>query len=254
MRMVNAAAGLLARSGTPLHVRGSNAPCPGGFRTSEQLVRAHFEKHCNPDHINFFTLLEAVTQLGGRPGWILETGSSAWGTDSSRLFDSYVSTFGGGFWSVDLRLQPMLKLRSGLSQSTTLYCDDSVRFLQRWLRQHGSGALDLVYLDSLDLDISDPVPSAVHGLREFFAIRPALKDGGLLLVDDTPASVELLPEPVQAAARDFEARYGIVPGKGMFIELYLAGRADVVKLRHHYQTLYRFSSHSSGAGPSRSAC
>ncbi len=43
----------------------------------------------------------AIELLGDRPARILETGSSAWGTNSSLLFDSYVHRFGGEFYTID---------------------------------------------------------------------------------------------------------------------------------------------------------
>jgi hypothetical protein len=132
------------------------------------------------------------------------------------------------------RLRPLLGPRSSAT------CDDSVRFLARWVREHPGTVADLVYLDSFDVDFGDPVPAALHGLRELWAIRPALGSGSLLLVDDTPATLEDVPPLERPGATAFYKRQGLVPGKGMLLDLCLAAAPGVTKLRHGYQALYRF--------------
>jgi hypothetical protein len=240
MRVLDLAAAAMARAGIALEIKGRRAAGAARVASPDDLVREHFATRSDLSHANFKSLQEAISALGGRPSWIVETGSSAWGTDSSRLFDSYVATFGGRFWSVDLRLEPMLKLRKHMSKSSSMSCDDSVRFLKRWVDKYSSHRVDLVYLDSWDLDISDPMPAAIHGLKEFLAIAPALRDGSLLLVDDTPATVDWFPAPLRESAAEFQATHGLVPGKGMLIDLCLKGRPGVAKIGHRYQVLYRF--------------
>jgi hypothetical protein len=240
MRLVDLAAAMMAGGGIPLKVEGRRQAGGLPVPSPEALIREHFATHSELSHVNFASFKQAISALNGRPCWIVETGSSAWGTDSSRLFDSYVATFGGRFWSVDVRLEPMLKLRKHISKSSSMSCDDSVRFLKRWIDRYSCHRIDLVYLDSWDLDISNPMPAAIHGLKEFLAVAPALRDGSLLLVDDTPASADWFPEALRASAEKYQATHGLVPGKGMLIDLCLRGRADVTKISHRYQVLYRF--------------
>jgi len=59
---------------------------------------------------------------------------------------------------------------------------DSVRTLLciNTILQHA----DLVYLDSYDLDPSNPMPSAIHHLMELTAIFRMLKTGCMVVVDD----------------------------------------------------------------------
>ena len=102
--------------------------------------------------------------------------------------------------------------------------------------------VDLVYLDSYDLDPAAPTPAALHGLAELDAIRPALRDGALLLVDDTPSSVDFFPEPQRTQAALFAERTGLIPGKGMLIGVLLGNDSSVTKLHHEYQALYCFDS------------
>lgn len=190
--------------------------------------------------MNFTSLRDTVRLLQERPSRIVETGASAWGTDSSRLFDDYVTAFGGELWTVDIRLAPLRRLSRLLGPSSSVTCDDSVRFLEGWVRRHPGSKADLVYLDSYDVDFAAPVPAGLHGLRELWAIRPALREGSLLLVDDTPATLDELPPSERESAAEFHTRYGLLPGKGMFVDLCLRDAPGVTKIHHRYQALYRF--------------
>src|SRR5690242_15729928 len=71
--------------------------------TLDDLIDDHFAKCSTPDHPNRGSLARALGLLAGRPANILETGSSAWGTNSSRLFDRYVRRYGGRFLTIDIR-------------------------------------------------------------------------------------------------------------------------------------------------------
>jgi hypothetical protein len=86
-----------------------------------------------------------------------------------------------------------MKLRSTVSVRTQLFCDDSVRFLQWWVHSNPGRKADLVYLDSQDLNPRSPYAAAVLAIREYFAIRPAVGKGSLLLVDDTPIDPDRCP-------------------------------------------------------------
>ena len=240
VKAVQRSAAVLAWNGTPVRVRGRNTAVRPAFASVEELVGEHFAMRSTPDHMNRGSLLETIRLLEERSATILETGSSAWGTNSSRLFDDYVARFGGELVTVDIRIQPLLHLRRDLSPRSQIVCDDSVRFLRRWVRDNPSRRVDLVYLDSYDLDPGAPTPAAVHGLLELDAIRPALRDGSLLLVDDTPSSVDFFSEPERAQAARFAESTGLVPGKGMLIDVYLGNDPSVTKIHHGYQALYRF--------------
>jgi hypothetical protein len=233
-------ADLLARNGRPVSVRGRDDALRTPVASADQLVDEHFASRSLGGHVNQESMRAAIRLLEERPCTILETGSSAWGADSSRLFDAYVARFGGAFATVDIRIQPLLRLRRDLSPMSEMVCDDSVRFLRRWMRENPARQVDLVYLDSYDLDAAAPTPAAVHGLLELDAIRPALRDGSLLLVDDTPTSVDFFPEPQRAEAALFAERTGLIPGKGMLIDLWLGNDPSVTKIHHEYQALYRF--------------
>jgi predicted O-methyltransferase YrrM len=68
-----------------------------------------------------------------------------------------------------------LKARAGDKlEGVTFIVGDSLRGLTEIVQRHGT--LDFVFLDSS--------PSAMHGLREFHVIEPALRPGAVLLVDN----------------------------------------------------------------------
>jgi hypothetical protein len=240
-RLAFSVARCAARTGRPLRAAGRNASSRPVFGSPADLVDQHFRTRSDLAHVNASSMGEALGLLDGRPATILETGASTGrGTESSLLFDDYVTAFGGTFATVDIRLGPLRRLRPLLGPRSSVTCDDSVRFLERWVREHPGATVDLAYLDSFDVDFADPLPAALHGLRELWAIRPALGGGSLLLVDDTPATLDDVPPPGRPGAAAFHARHGLVPGKGMLVDVCLASAPGVEKLRHGYQALYRF--------------
>ncbi len=209
------------------------------YTDPQLLCHDHFRLRSSVTHVNYESMCYAVEALGGQPQTILETGMSAWGTDSTRLFDSYVRSFGGRLWSVDIEPEHVRRLLSRVGPHTTLVCDDSAAFLARWVGEHPGERAGLVYLDSWDVDFAAPLPAAEHCLRELAAVTPALQDGSLLLIDDSPGSLEGVPEAARADAEALFAEYGAWPGKGMLVQLSLAERG-MVPVMHGYQLLYRF--------------
>jgi len=67
------------------------------FESVDNLVTNHFDVWLNPSHLNVENLRIALNLLGGESAIIVETGTSAYGTDSSRLFNCYVENYGGLF-------------------------------------------------------------------------------------------------------------------------------------------------------------
>jgi len=233
---------LRARAGWPLRIKGR--ACRGNSQdvTSEALERL-IERHWSTykGHINATSMADTLRLLGSRPATIVETGSSAWGPNSTVLWSNYVRLRGGSVWSVDIRVTPARNLVNFVSSQTTLVCDDSVAFLRWWASCHAKKSLDLVYLDSWDVAFSNPMPAAIHCLNEFFAIESHLKDGALLLVDDTPGSADWIPTEFREIALAFHAAHGVFPGKGMLVDLLLQKRPGVQKIHHRYQSLYQFA-------------
>lgn len=200
----------------------------------DSLVSRHFLMYSDPNHVNRAGLALALRQCGGRPALIVETGSSAWGTNSSLLFDSYVREFGGAFLTVDIREEASAALRPKLSKNSQSLVGDSVGFLELLKLPDDFDCISLVYLDSYDTDLSNPGPSMQHGLSEFNAVHRLLGKGSILVVDDTPIEFSLYGEAAQKYIRDD----GFVPGKGaLILRSPLIAQYEV--LYHHYNLVLR---------------
>lgn len=210
------------------------------FDSPTDLVRAHFEWWSETGHVNKAGFECALAEMRGRPQTIIETGSSAWGVDSTRLWDAYVRAFGGEFWSVDVSIEPRRKLERHMSSTSSLVVGDSVKFLNEFVRSHRGMRVTLCYLDSWDLDWSDPEPSEIHGFREWSAVKPLMGSGSLLIVDDTPGSIDWVPTQHRKEAQDYLNAVGHLPGKGALIERELCGDNQVKKLWHGYNVVYKF--------------
>lgn len=216
-----------------------------GFCTREKynsldvLLENHFNNYSDPSHPCRNTLSKSLEMLGGRPAKIIETGSAAWGVNSSILFDSYVNSFGGSFFTVDIRINPMTNLLRICTDRSKFYCDDSINFLKKFPKS----GVSLIYLDSWDVSWSDPLPSALHGFSEFIEILPFLTPGSLLLIDDTPkdsAVMERVHSDHVNSFIAFQKAYGFAPGKGALVLNYLKQFSIGEILSHDYQLLVKF--------------
>jgi hypothetical protein len=192
------------------------------FTDIESLITSHYRLWSSPSHDTRTGIEIALRELK-YPSTILETGTSAWGCDSSRLFDSYVRTFGGRFISVDVRSEPSLWLKHQHSINTSFFVMDSVEFIHDELPKLGIRNIDLCYLDSWDLDFLKPELSAQHHLNEFQACLPYLRSGSIVVVDDQPSSLSQIPVEYHTKARQFLESHGFLPGKASFILREIAG-------------------------------
>ena len=209
------------------------------FTSLESLIDDHFNNYSNPNHPCRDSLTRALKMLGNQPAQIMETGSSAWGANSSMLFDSYVNSFGGSFLSVDIRINPMINLLRVCTERSKFYCNDSISFLKR-LPNPG---VSLVYLDSWDVDWTNPLPSSLHGFSEFMEILYFFTPGSLLLIDDTPIDSVIMEKVHPNHLKSFitfKEKYGFAPGKGALVLNYLKqfGRGEIIS--HDYQLLVKF--------------
>lgn len=117
---------------------------------------------------------------------IFETGCvrsvEDWGAGNSTIiFDLLLQEIGRGYLtSVDITQAHVdiaaAQLRSGRSE---VLCDNSLTVLNRW-----TTPIDLLYLDSYDLDIKDGHPSALHHLMELALAWQHLRRPAMVAVDD----------------------------------------------------------------------
>ena len=198
----------------------------------------HFRIWSHPNHPNRIAFKLALEQLGGRPAVILETGTSAWGTDSTRLWARYVQKFGGELWSVDLREEPKLRLTGQLRGKVQCVVGDSVEFLQA----AEFPKANLYFLDSWDVDWSDPMPSALHGLKEFKEIQKYLSPGDIVIIDDTPKSSVFWSASNEDGAIKFKNEFGVMPGKGALVLKEIEGDSMYEVIFHEYAIVIKIVS------------
>lgn len=192
-------------------------------------------------HLNYLTFKKLLNEMNGKKDLkILETGIASAGTNSTYLFNEYIRKYGGQLWSVDINRELVDIHKGNMCHGTTLVCDDSVHFLNEWVKLNPNTQADVVYLDSWDLDWYNPCPAANHGLNEYLAILPALKQNSLLLIDDTPSSPYWLDTRGQLY-NDMYVYYNnhhCLPGKGQYV-IHEKKNANI--LLHQYQILYKFN-------------
>ncbi len=209
------------------------------FESLDQLLDLHFQIWSDSNHINRKGLSLALMSASVENPVIVETGTSAYGTDSSRLFDSFARKFEGKFYSVDIQKSPSRRLKYVISKRTIFFVMDSLEFLKKFESLTGTKKIDLVYLDSWDVDWKDPIQSALHGKAELFELRPYIKPGTVLVVDDTPCSLEWIPIEFRSVAIEFKNNHGVLPGKGAFFETALTGLKYRI-LYHEYNLVLIF--------------
>ncbi|HLY44413.1 MAG TPA: class I SAM-dependent methyltransferase [Stellaceae bacterium] len=190
----------------------------------------YFDEEAAP-HLSFradgFRQIFAHLDRLERPPGIVETGcmrkNSDWGDGRSTLLWAKYAQYHPGcvVYSVDLDPQAVGLCRSMTEDWVQLHCGDSVRFLKSLADRPppNLAAIDLLYLDSFDVDFANPLPSAIHHLKELAAIAPLLSAETLVVVDDSPMSVLAVPQAAGELRLMSQPRIG---GKGLLIAEYAA--------------------------------
>ena len=117
---------------------------------------------------------------------IVETGClrapGNWAGDgqSTFMFDHLISKAGGRVFSVDIAPEAVAQARAVASANVQVVLNDSVGFLSAFREP-----IDLLYLDSFDLYLDDPMPSAINHLYELCAVAGRLRPGSVVAVDDS---------------------------------------------------------------------
>lgn len=194
-------------------------------------------------HICYHTIYKALSELikQGKDEYIVvETGCSAlYGTKSTLLWDKFVNSFGGKVLSVDLNKDAVSITNNQTSDKTTVTHSDSLKYLPKI-----TDKIDLLYLDSYDVDFLDPLSSAEHHLKEFNCVKHLLHEGSIVLIDDTPISPEWLDNgkysPIYNKLKlQFNEN---MSGKGSLVSIELE-KIGAEKLMHQYQVLWKMKKH-----------
>ena len=190
--------------------------------TFDEQYRRYFRPRLDKRAEGFDVLFQSLLALG-RSLLIVETGTlrlpGNWEGDgqSTFMFDALVRESGGALFSIDVTNESIDSARKVCSSATQLIANDSVSALHA-LTQIVSKQIDLLYLDSFDLDAKNPLPSAIHHALELTAVRPLIGPGTVICVDDYAV--------------------GSSGGKGMIVDRFLSNiRAKV--LYSGYQKVWR---------------
>jgi hypothetical protein len=175
--------------------------------------------------VSFRKIFEYLDTLE-KPVTIVETGcvrmADNWSGDgqSTILFDRYASTRPGSrVHTVDLDPAATATCVALVSNTVTVHTGDSVVVLRTIARdlKANNATIDLLYLDSFDLDVNNPAPSAVHHLKELVSIAEVATKKTLVVVDDSPSIARVVVIE--------DGKYSIISspmigGKGMYVAEY----------------------------------
>lgn len=132
-------------------------------------VRDILKNHFNFSYINFIETGASQNWDDGCVGYFFarlveEIGGEVTSVDNNEKIHNSSITFYKNYLS-------KLKVKSHLDDSINLIKNTESKF-------------NLVHLDSWDLDLKNPVPSMLHGWREFDCISKKVEVGGIVIVDD----------------------------------------------------------------------
>ncbi len=113
-------------------------------------------------------------------GMINDPGNWMGHGQSTILFDELVKSEGGMVFSVDISPNAVDTTRELVSSKVFAVHGNSLHFLTQF-----NQPIDLLYLDSFDLNQDDPAPAASHCLKELVAASRNLHTGSIVAIDDT---------------------------------------------------------------------
>jgi len=175
---------------------------------------------------HMFQFLDAING----PVTIVETGCARiadnWLGDgqSTVLFDRYVTHRDSTsiVHSVDISEDAVKQARALVSDRAKVTKEDSVVFLTQLAEQFAreGKTIDLLYLDSFDLDWVHWYPSAIHHLKELCATMRVIRKDTLVAVDDCPLEASFVPN-LQNQAEIVQGPF--VGGKGRLVAEFASG-------------------------------
>lgn len=152
------------------------------YKNQLERMSGRSERSTQADSI--LKVLEGNFKVEG-PINIVETGASHKWDDGMMglLFARICQETGGRMWMVDIDETIIEHAKQVFGQEgidcVTFVVGDSVKFLEEF-----EGEVHIVHLDSWDLNLFDPMPSALHGWREFDSIKDKLSSDTIVIVDD----------------------------------------------------------------------
>lgn len=149
-----------------------------------------FSKRLETREESFRIMFKKLVKTEKESPFLVETGClrtpGNWAGDgqSSFMFDEFTRHRGGTFFSVDASVASVEAARKACSSRANIVLNDSVAFLHSLSALAPRRQIDLLYLDSFDVDWSNPLPSAIHHIKELTACWRLLGPGSLICIDD----------------------------------------------------------------------
>lgn len=169
---------------------------------------------------------------------IVETGCSNLvnGMNSTKIWDDFVNEYGGNVLSIDISPEVIQECRPLVSTKTRLVCSDSIAYL----KEYQGPSIDFLFLDSFNCDFFQDVGSSLHHLLEFMQVVKWLKDGSLILIDDTPLDKYWLDNALQLPYLSQLPEGNILWTKGKYVLFYLLKYTKSKVICHYYQLLIEY--------------
>jgi hypothetical protein len=155
-----------------------------------ELFETEFARRLGQREDGFRRLFDRLSKQGNDHPLILETGClrlpGNWKGDgqSTFMFDAYARSADGMCVSVDINFESAASARRACSSYTSVVVNDSVSFLNSLAHLSFAKQIDLLYLDSFDVDPVAPMPAAIHHIKELLAAWPIVGPGTIVCVDD----------------------------------------------------------------------
>ena len=153
---------------------------------------------------------------------------------STLLFDEYVKCrhTDSMVYTIDLDPNATAICKSMVSDKVSIYTGDSVLVLREIGKrlEQTSRTIDLLYLDSYDLDWDNPTPSAVHHLKELTSIIGLINPKTLVVVDDCALVFRGLAD---ALNNYILFSPPVIGGKGQYVAEYAAQVRASVAFSHY---------------------
>lgn len=185
-----------------------------------------------------FAYLDSLNFTG--PVTIVETGCTRqpgnWGGDgqSTVLFDHYLASCAPGSmaYAVDIDPKATAACRTLVSDRVTVHTGDSVAVLRQIAQDlaNRERTIDLLYLDSFDVDWRHTTPSAVHHLKELVSIVGSIRPDTLVMVDDCPSEARVIDNGAGAISLVSTPEIG---GKGGFVADYAKAVGATLRFAHY---------------------
>lgn len=124
---------------------------------------------------NLKTMIETGTTRSGENGFETEGCSTL-------IFSLLAEELNHDFHSIDISFLNLSKAKNfteSYTKKTKFYHCDSIFFLLNYKKP-----IDFLYLDSLDYNVSNPLPSQYHHLNEIAVAYDKLSKGAVVMIDD----------------------------------------------------------------------